>query len=225
MFLLNVFETDQLLAVGDIAQVKSVEYWGKTFTKGTGKKEEQEERIFSNKSELAPLAKYVNAIHLFLNDLENKFTRQVFIDIRKFNTVPIYIYDNPDYFMSQVKSKAMTDKQLDAALGTATDMTDDEKAQYNDTEHTRWGADSIKAMMQIYNGEKSDSEAYKRVFDLLTRYKYDALGSLDADIHNNKFKHLPIFIDLAKAMRKEKITNVADFIKLLMKKADEMREI
>jgi len=208
--------------VRDVAKVKSVDYWGKAFHDG-GMREEQEERIFSDKPELSPLAKYVNAIHIFIDfEKDGKFSRQILIDIHNFNTsVPIYFYDNPEYFMSQIKVRALSYIQIEKLLGTV-DMSDEEKEDYNRPEHY-YGNDNIEAMMQIYRGEKSDSDAWKRVYNLLTRYPYDAYPSLDADIHNNKYRHLPILVDLAKAMRKEKITSTKDFITLLMKKAEEMR--
>jgi hypothetical protein len=207
--------------VRDIATVKSVDYWGKAFHSGN-MKEEQEERIFSDKPELAPLAKYVNAIHLFIGTKEdNKFRHQMLIDIHNFSTsIPIYFYDNPEYFMSQIESRALSYIQIEKLLGTV-DMSDEEKADYNSQERY-YGNDNIEAMLQIYRGEKSDSDAWKRVYNLLTRYQHDAYASLDADIHNNKYKHLPIFNDLAKAMRKEKIVDTRKFIQLLIKKADEL---
>ena len=102
-------------AISSVAQIKSVDYWGKEFQKVSSYREEQEERILSDKSELKPLNKYVNGIHIYIGDnLSNdKYKSELLYinDRAKELNVNVYFYTkgNEQAFKSQQIKKSITD--------------------------------------------------------------------------------------------------------------------
>lgn len=209
-------------AIKSIAQVKSINYWGKEFAELHEFREEQEERIMSDKSELTPLKKYVNEIHVFIDPdyLENKWNQKTLLNIKdlsKANSVPIYFYDKPNYFMSQVKSKALPYDDLENIIGTPKFDPDDKKYT---SDQPRKLENEIKALIEIYKGVRPADE---HIFEILKYHTYDAWGMVDAILHNAKNYHLKIFEDLAKIYKKENIKTVKEFTNLLIKKADQIK--
>jgi len=100
-------------SIRDIAKIKSVDYWGKGFNKGMGSRDEQEERIMSDKSELSPLSKYVNSIHVYIGDKGNNISKEKLEYIRDESEkkgVRVYFYDKGEEtaFKMQRKERSTT---------------------------------------------------------------------------------------------------------------------
>lgn len=208
-------------AVGSVAKVKSVEYWGPEFRKEKSFREEQEERIFSNKSEFSPLKNYVDEIHIFIKPEPNKYFQKTFLSIPKLaeeRGVPVYFYTEPKYYMGQVKSKAIKEEDLERIVGIP-HFEKDEEREYPPSSRPK---KEIQALIDIYKENKSDTDEYKHAVELLKYYHYDAYPSIEADIHNAKYKHLKEFEELGRIMRKENSYSVKDFVDLLIKKAEKL---
>jgi hypothetical protein len=100
-------------AINSVAKIKSTDYWGKDFH-SHGFKEEQEERILSDKPELKPLSKYVNGIYVYVPEESTGFLKKQLINISNIAPkigVNIYFYGkgNENAFKMQRKEKAVVD--------------------------------------------------------------------------------------------------------------------
>lgn len=65
-------------AISDVARIVSVNYWGKEFVKLKDFREEQEERILSDKDAFKPISKYVNSVHIYVGNINDHGLKDAF---------------------------------------------------------------------------------------------------------------------------------------------------
>lgn len=199
------------------AQVKSVEYWGPEFRKVDGFREEQEERIFTNKPRLEPLEKFVNSIHIYIDPEEtNKYTISQALEISRIEnkSVPVYFYTDKNAYMGQRTEKAV--KNPSGVLREP--EFDDDELKFKDMPRKAFD-EKLWALVDIYMGKYDESNKdHETVMKWLKYYHHDAHTQIAADIHNARSKHLAVLNVIAKIMRKEKTNSIREFVNLMIDK-------
>ena len=217
-------------------KIISIDYWGPEFKKAAREKnnfeqtEENEDRIISDKSELKPLKKYVNEIHVFVpfsSGTEkgvNEYLVNQIIEINEYaknsSYPPIYFYlENESAYKSQQKSKAL--RNLDSLNIKPIEIKDPYIPRDRTSEPT-----PLDALISIVDGEseqkfsslfpkypKEATSQYERSEKLLKYYHRDALASFSCEAHNLRADHHPVLQKLSQAIRKAKKKDLLDFVK------------
>lgn len=213
---------------------EAVDYWGKEFNK-----REMEDRIFTDKQNITNAKSYIKEIHI-LYSYEWK-TKSIFgdenVDVRKLedkqlinlkdvytlakkSNIPIYVYDNPNYYITRNKNKALN--VMDIIKGEVISKLD-RGEEYNPDKYGKrksYLSPWIKLLNIPFTTKEDKDEHYdeinrildKRTGDTLKNVLYydDALNSLSADIHNSKSKDE--ISKLTTVMKKLKLKTSQDII-------------
>lgn len=197
-----------------------VDYWGRdwreTMRKGGSPveeriaKDENEDRVYSDKPEISPASKYIDEIHILLkvSSEQSHYARayQAMIDLvreSKLKGIPVFIYDNVKDFKVQNKDKSLSFKDFESKK--------EEKGDY----YFDHGVDRAKRYynkyFELYHAtdyDKLSKEASKLAYNLLVggMYLKDIIISIKNDIHNSKSSRV-----------KEVKDKVAKFVQLIKK--------
>lgn len=182
---------------------------------------EQEERIVSNKDEIKPLNRYIKDVHVYIQpDLKHPFTIDELYQISKLapqRGIKVYFYKDSQAFRSQLIHKATTDVSniLSPAQYTSDDL---EWLKWKKERESRPKRDGyLDALMRIYKRDYSKQDQYpdKNLLRMMWWYEHDLHPALMAAAHNDKAEHLPIFREIAAAMKKEGVKSFRDFINIV----------
>lgn len=218
-------------------KIISVDYWGPEFKKAAvaagnpDRTEENEDRIISDKSELKPLRKYVNEIHIYVpfsNKEEsskiNEYLLNKLLEINEYSknsnypTMYFYIKGNETAFRTQQKSKSL--RNLDSLNLEQAKIDDPHISSYNEEKPTELDAlisivDKVPQEKFIDMFSKFKKEAiyeYDHILKLLKYYNRDLKPVLTSAAHNLRSHHHPVLQRLSQAIRKAKKKNLIDFI-------------
>lgn len=168
-------------------------------------KDEGEERIVSNKQFLN--LNVIKEIHVYTKKLleEGKTeTLNKISEIANSRHIPIYFYDNAEYYKQQLKAKAQ--KYFESGAW--------EKPGYMLKRTDNWTL--LDAFIDAYNGDTpSDEKKAKDVKDMIYELRYylrDITIQLMNEAHNHKQDHLPVFQKLVNIMRKEKVSTIKQLV-------------
>lgn len=197
-------------------KAKAIDYWGKVWNK-----DEMEDRIFSRKP-IIPFPKtatdLTTSIHVLFrqeklhpDDLRPYFLRKLLLNAKLLH-IPIYVYDNPESWLSQNNKKAIDPKTV---------ISYPEKNMPSKTTQSML-KDYLKVWRELYyknDYEKLSSDA-KRILDRMYN-KTDQINKLSADIHYLKSKNNQGLIKLLKIFKKLDIETPKQYIDYLGSKWNE----
>ena len=202
-------------------KVFPVDFWG-----AGPDKSEQEERIVSNKDEIPFSSKFIKSIHVYLAidpTHANSFTLERLHEINKLAktiNIPIYFYPTEQgaYFKSQRIEKAVRD--IDTLIPKPEWSKDDleHKEFLKNYPRSNSTLKLLQLFIDVYNEVPIDTKTYpgKSLMNWLLYYPHYAYSQLSCAIHNLKTDHPPIFRELVKIIKKEKLSSVKELIKLVM---------
>ena len=213
-------------------KVFSVDYWGLGPNYS-----EQEERVGSNGDEITPLKKYVDSIHVYID--EEVYTKNSSKSIYVTNlleldelahglSIPIYFYKSEDkeYFRQQRIERAKTTIQ---DMFIHPELTPDELKD-KDSLHRMLNSFNLKSvdtgylryLIDYYNGIKlnKNDETVRRFMYQLRFHPYTLVDVISSDIHTANMSHPKIFRELAAIMTKDKLETIDDLINILHKRIE-----
>jgi hypothetical protein len=218
---------------------KRVDYWNTTKDPSKGQiKDEMEERIISNVDSIGPANKYITMIEV-INGEPNELWRLK--ELADGLNIPIYAYDNLDYYSSSIKNKAIPihkpegelKDEDDARHGDMRDLT--ALMIHGDIElRRRIRYDLIKLGMDEVMVDKWLDYNQDRVTEFLRRHDSfgDLRNTISSDLHNNKsnpdkFTRYIIY-KFGEELRKYGLADLGEYIQhkiYLGKKTDKMFKI
>jgi hypothetical protein len=192
---------------------------------------ETEDRIMSKQPfiNLENINDVIEELHFYFTEGYAQELLPYYVSIiknAKIHKIPIYFYNDKNAALIQNKSKAMNMKDVVNMLKAA-------KEQYEPRKPYRsYPKDYTKDWRELYYKNTYDSlskEAKRKVYDLNRSYglrKQEMTRSLEADIHNDrkyadradKIKYI------SDILRKEKLSNIRDFIDFLSDKWTKIME-
>jgi hypothetical protein len=199
-----------------------VDYWGPEFRKIEPRKAEAEDRIYHTKPQINNASKYIKEIHVLVpvdmqwdwaGDYRNRSLRDLYKNALK-KRIPIYFYDDKKAYLIQNKNKSI---KMDVKSLAPTDKLTFDVTRQRRNYFKRW-----EEMFYIDKLDKLSKDAQDVVWRINGAnendfYFKDYLGSLSADIHNQKSD--PKFTTmLTKMFRKAKVTSAKEFLLYLANK-------
>lgn len=199
---------------------KPVDYWGHDFRKIDPTKGEAEDRIYSSERFIENAHSYIKEVHIYA-DIENpddrvyviRLWRDTLIELKK-QKIPYWIYDNKQAYLLQQKSKNIKIPKDALKIKDKERLKEPTGYIHRRRYLDRW--------LELYY-KKSENELSKAARDL-TRYLYsdfykqDMLGSLSADMHNNKKNQNSGVDTIIDIMRKENIHDLKGFVDMIADK-------
>jgi len=212
----------------------NVDYWGGSFRdtaweQGNYQKflryNENEERIVSDDPYIKPATKFLNSIHVNVENVENyrDNTKRKLAELEseaKNKNIPIYFYDDFDDF------KIQNTKEADKSIFTKLDY--EEKAK---TKKWSLNTDRLEAVIDIMNVKTVDdlSDKSKQYYNTLRNgtFTKDFIKGLKNEIHNNKSEidARPTISKFIEEMKKHGKREINQFIKnVVVPKAEKLNK-
>lgn len=201
-----------------------VDYWGREWrtTDKSGRSNEFEDRIFTEKPFITNAKKYIKEIHVlfiedqYSNDRNRSYFRKMFVALKK-SKIPYYLYDDKKHYINQNKSKSV-DLNIEMLRG---------KGDVMPSFGSSW--DAIKPYLELHYNDREEklSKEAKKVLNQIMLYNLqDAINALSADITNNKrgeTKTANEVRHLIKVMRQLKLKTAQEYIIYLYDKWTKIR--
>jgi hypothetical protein len=218
---------------------KRIDFWDNNRTSsGVKTKDEMEERIISDSDSIGPANKYIKIIEVINGEPNELWQLKKWAD--KLN-IPVYAYDNLDYYSLSIKSKAIsiTKPEVESevkSFGSYGDIADlTSLLVYGDDElRKEIRRDLLKLGMEEDTVDRWIDRNQERVKEFIL-YR-DSLGDLltttNAQLHNNKNSSNKfvryIIRQFGKELRKHGLDSLRDYIQhkiFLGKKTDKMFKV
>ncbi len=196
-----------------------VDYWGREMRTGKDmpfeyqmRNDENEERIFSDDSEIPDVMSYILEVHISMSDFKNKMwehpSNREFTNIMKIcanNKIPYFIYTDFSAYKLLDKRKAL--EGYKASVNYITALIDIYKMDSNNIEdisYDEFPYDRIRTAISYGGGMASK----------------DTITQIKNDIHNYRTDPIyrPKIAELTKIMKKEKITSIEELMKIIANK-------
>lgn len=160
------------------------DYWGPDWRKALWEKghtaqflktDENEDRLLTNKPTIPKASQYIKSIHILFKNTDHAYTIdrvRTILKLAKQKKIPVFVYDDEQYFLLQRKSKAVPISSLDLKP---------RKKEY--TYSPRKSKNPFTRYLRIFFAKKKKDLTYKDV--AMLQYD-DTYRSLEADLHNSR---------------------------------------
>lgn len=204
--------------LGSRYKIRPVDYWGPEYRE-LGKNE-MEDRLFTNKSEIPRAKSYIKEIHILINndlmdDRYRKRLKPLFVSLIK-SKIPFYVYTDRKAAGLLQKRKAVKPTEIDLVV-----KDKDILRQPTYYRHDRRYLKPYYQLLVMPISAKLD-ESQKRIVDQAWRYAHDFNPSFGNELHNAKndkttANHKYIAKILGQ-MRKHKLKGVDDVRQYIVEK-------
>jgi len=183
---------------------------------------EQEDRIITDKPSIPNAKDYILGIHIYVEDKIDNISKQI-IDICEKENIPIFIYNNRQNFYNQIKPIDYTSYEYEYEDSSADKDSKRIKSSFLDIgSYIAYNDDKLYDEIVDYIDDENNIEYFNSVFDDFKRKTFDEIP-YESKLLKNEVERIQsdssdnsrFILDLLrKDMRKKKVTNIEDYLRL-----------